>query len=162
MGTRFLITQESPVPMHVKQLYTQQGLDDTVVTDRIDGFSQRVLRNATLQRIQASHGPRRLVDSVRLSLAFRRVTGMGPMEMARSGLRLRKTHQMSLAQTLMAANAPTLVRTALVDGDPEHGIMPTGQVVGMINDIPTCAELLERIVREAADTIDRLCGGGRT
>lgn len=160
MGTRFLVTQESPVPMHVKQHYVARALDDTVVTDHIDGFPQRVLRNPALERIEKAHGARRMVDSVRLSLAFRRLSGMGPAAMARSGFGLRRTHGLSMAQTMMAANAPTLVRTALVEGDAEHGIMPTGQVVGLIDDVPTVAELIERIVREAAEILDRLCTGG--
>ena len=161
MGTRFLVTQESPVPAHVKRLYTEHKLEDTVVTDRIDGFPQRVIVNGTLRRIQRATGPRRLAESVRLSMAFRKVSGMGPAEMARAGLRMRSTHKLSLAQTLMAANAPTLVRTALVDGHPEDGIMPTGQVVGMIHDVPPVAELIERIVGEATLTIERLCSGVR-
>jgi NAD(P)H-dependent flavin oxidoreductase YrpB (nitropropane dioxygenase family) len=92
MGTRFMITEESPVPMHVKQLYTRQELESTVVTDRIDGFPQRVLVNRTVQRIQRSYGPRRVAESVRLSLAFRRATGMGPLEMARTGVGMRRVH----------------------------------------------------------------------
>jgi NAD(P)H-dependent flavin oxidoreductase YrpB (nitropropane dioxygenase family) len=82
---------------------------------------------------------------------------MGPLEMARTGMGMRRVHGLSVAQTMMAANAPALVRTALVDGDPEHGVMPTGQVVGLIDDVPSCAELIERVVREAVDTVDRLC-----
>ncbi len=162
MGTRFLVTQESPVPAHVKQLYTEHKLEDTVVTDRIDGFPQRVIANDTLRSIQRATGARRLARSVRLSMSFRKISGLGPLEMARAGLRMRSTHKLSFAQTLMAANAPTLVRRALVDGHPEDGIMPTGQVVGMIHDVPPVAELVERIVREATETIDRLCSGVRS
>jgi NAD(P)H-dependent flavin oxidoreductase YrpB (nitropropane dioxygenase family) len=158
MGTRFLVTEESPVPMHVKQHYVAQPLESTVVTDHIDGFPQRVLRNPALERIERARGARRLAGSVRLSLAFRRITGMGPLGMARSGLGMRRAHGLSMAQTMMAANAPTLVRTALVEGDAERGIMPTGQVVGMIADVPPVAELIERIVAEAVAILDRLCG----
>jgi NAD(P)H-dependent flavin oxidoreductase YrpB (nitropropane dioxygenase family) len=158
MGTRFLVTQESPVPMHVKQHYVAQPLEGTAVTEHIDGFPQRVLRNATFARIERAHGGRRFVDSVRLSLQFRRLAGMGPLALARSGLGMRRAHGLSMAQTLMAANAPTLVRTALVEGDAEHGIMPTGQVVGMISDVPAVAELIERIMGEASEVLDRLCG----
>ena len=35
------------------------------------------------------------------------------------------------------------------DGDPDYGIWSAGQVQGLIHDIPTCAELISRIVREA-------------
>lgn len=34
--------------------------------------------------------------------------------------------------------------------------MATGQVVGMIDDLPSCEELISRIVREASEVLDRL------
>jgi nitronate monooxygenase len=39
------------------------------------------------------------------------------------------------------------------NGDPDHGIWTAGQIVGLINDIPTCEVLVKRIVQEAEDTI---------
>jgi NADH:quinone reductase (non-electrogenic) len=38
-------------------------------------------------------------------------------------------------------------------GDADHGIWSAGQVQGLIHDIPTCAELVSRIVREAETII---------
>jgi NAD(P)H-dependent flavin oxidoreductase YrpB (nitropropane dioxygenase family) len=44
-------------------------------------------------------------------------------------------------------------------GDPDYGIWSAGQVQGLIHDIPTCAELIHRIVREAEEIITgRLAG----
>ena len=45
------------------------------------------------------------------------------------------------------------MRKALIDGDDEAGVVPIGEVVGRINDTPSCSELIERIVGEAEDTI---------
>ena len=56
----------------------------------------------------------------------------------------------------MAANAPIYTRATLVDGRLDAGILPTGQVVGRIDELPTVAELLERIVSEAEASLDRL------
>ncbi|MES2258467.1 MAG: nitronate monooxygenase family protein [Pseudomonadota bacterium] len=44
---------------------------------------------------------------------------------------------------------------ALRAGDPEGGIITAGMVVGLINDIPTCAVLLERMVAEARQQLRR-------
>jgi NAD(P)H-dependent flavin oxidoreductase YrpB (nitropropane dioxygenase family) len=44
-----------------------------------------------------------------------------------------------------------MIRAALVDGDPIGGVLPSGQVVGSIGDEPTVAELMARIMAEAAD-----------
>ena len=53
----------------------------------------------------------------------------------------------------MAANTPMLLKAAMVDGRPDLGVMASGQVVGVIDDLPTCEELIGRIVKEAAETI---------
>ena len=39
-------------------------------------------------------------------------------------------------------------RNAMKTGDVDAGIVSAGMVIGLINDIPTCSELIERIVRE--------------
>jgi NAD(P)H-dependent flavin oxidoreductase YrpB (nitropropane dioxygenase family) len=57
---------------------------------------------------------------------------------------------------LMAANAPILAKTAMQDGDPVHGYLPSGSVAGVIGDRPTCAEVIERIEAEALATLRRL------
>ena len=36
------------------------------------------------------------------------------------------------------------------------GVMASGQVVGLIEDLPSCAELIERIMAEAETTLKRL------
>ena len=55
-----------------------------------------------------------------------------------------------------AANAPMLAKKAMTDGDPIHGYLPGGSVAGVINDRPTCAELVERIMEEAERTLKSL------
>ena len=44
-------------------------------------------------------------------------------------------------------------REVLDKGDMEHGIWTAGMVIGLINDIPTCDELVSRIVAEAEEVI---------
>jgi nitronate monooxygenase len=49
-------------------------------------------------------------------------------------------------------------RQVYEQGDTELGIWSAGMVQGLINDIPTVAELVERIVREAAELIQARLG----
>ncbi|MFT0170438.1 NAD(P)H-dependent flavin oxidoreductase [Paraburkholderia mimosarum] len=49
---------------------------------------------------------------------------------------------------------------AFVTGDVEGGAFPAGIVTGLIHDLPTCAELIERIVKEAAAIAQRQLGFG--
>ncbi|KAL6892834.1 hypothetical protein HDV57DRAFT_200445 [Trichoderma longibrachiatum] len=44
-------------------------------------------------------------------------------------------------------------KEVFINGDPEHGVWTTGQVMGLIHDIPTCAELVARIEKEAESTL---------
>jgi NAD(P)H-dependent flavin oxidoreductase YrpB (nitropropane dioxygenase family) len=49
-----------------------------------------------------------------------------------------------------------LLRAAMVDGRNDLGVMASGQVVGVIDDLPSCAELIDRIMREARETLGKL------
>jgi NAD(P)H-dependent flavin oxidoreductase YrpB (nitropropane dioxygenase family) len=50
-----------------------------------------------------------------------------------------------------------LLQRAIVQGHPSEGIMASGQVAGRLDDLPTCAELVARIVREAEASIEASC-----
>jgi len=45
MGSRFIVTQEAPVPLHVKQYLVDKTETDTVVTDNFTGVRCRVIQN---------------------------------------------------------------------------------------------------------------------
>jgi NAD(P)H-dependent flavin oxidoreductase YrpB (nitropropane dioxygenase family) len=156
MGTRFLLTAESPVAQITKQRYLEATVTDTVVTRAVDGLPQRLIRNEVVASLESGGAVQRYLRSFRSALAYRKLTGASLQELLRSGLTLRSSEKLSRSQVLMAANAPILVRTALIEGKPSEGVIPTGQVAGLINDLPTCAELIERIMAEADATLDRL------
>ncbi len=50
--------------------------------------------------------------------------------------------------------AGTRGRAAMSEGDVDGGIWTAGQVIGLINEIPSCQELLDGIVQEAEDIIN--------
>ncbi|HEX6418673.1 MAG TPA: nitronate monooxygenase [Acidimicrobiales bacterium] len=156
MGTRFLLTAESRVPDGIKARYLGAGVTDTVVTTALDGAPQRVIRTATVERLERSPALTRLPRAVRSALAFRRLTGTPLRDLVREGLAMHRNQDLTWSQVAMAANAPMLIKAALVDGRPEAGVLPTGQVTGVIGELPAVAELVERIAAEAAATLDRL------
>ena len=45
------------------------------------------------------------------------------------------------------------------EGKVDHGVWSAGMVVGLINDVPSCAELVSRIVSEAEDIIAKRLAG---
>jgi NAD(P)H-dependent flavin oxidoreductase YrpB (nitropropane dioxygenase family) len=72
---------------------------------------------------------------------------------------MHRSQELSLRQVVMAANTPMLLKAAMVDGRPDLGVMASGQVVGLIDDLPTCAELIDRIMIDADRVLRRLTGG---
>ncbi|HJR18901.1 MAG TPA: nitronate monooxygenase [Actinomycetota bacterium] len=156
MGTRFLLTRESPVPEAVKTFYLSKAVTDTVVTTKIDGVPHRVLRTAFVEQLERSGAATGLLRALRNAVAFRKLTGTPLRAMLREGIAMRRTLELSWAQVLMAANTPMMLRAAMVEGDLRYGVMASGQVVGVIDDLPGVAELIERIVREAEGTLGRL------
>jgi len=124
MGTRFLLTSDSPVPDAVKRLYLAAGLDGTVVTTRVDGVPHRVLRTRMVDRLVSEGMAGGLVRTVR--------------------------------SRRLAATAPVLLRAAMVDGRTDLGLMSSGQVAGLLEDLPSCGELIGAIMRDAETCLDRM------
>ncbi len=155
MGTRFLLTAESKVPDAVKSVYLGTPVTGTVVSSSIDGKPQRVIRTGLVDSLESARLTR-LVRAAVNAWRFRGLTGMSMAAMLREGLAMRRSQRLTWSQTAMAANAPMLTRATMVDGDIDAGILPTGQCVGVVEDLPTCAELIERIVGEAVVALDRL------
>ena len=158
MGTRFLLTQESQVPDNVKQIYLQTNLRGTVVTTAIDGYPQRVIRTDLIQGLERAGALSALSRSIRHALNFRRTIGACVGEFFREGLAMRRTQKLTWPQLAMAANAPMMTRATMVEGRPEAGILPTGQVTGRIESLPTVEALLVSIMEDAEQTLARLRG----
>jgi NAD(P)H-dependent flavin oxidoreductase YrpB (nitropropane dioxygenase family) len=159
MGTRFLLTSDSAVSEAVKQVYLGKGVTDTVVTREVDGMPHRVLRTDLVEQLEKSKPVTRLARSARNAVAFQKLSGTPWRELVREGLAMRKNAEMTWSQVVMAANTPMLLKAAMVDGRPDLGVMASGQVVGLLEDLPSCADLLDRITREASETLTRLGGG---
>jgi NAD(P)H-dependent flavin oxidoreductase YrpB (nitropropane dioxygenase family) len=156
MGTRFLLTQESTVPDEVKKVYLGTPVTGTVVTRAVDGAPQRVVRTELVTHLERAGRLTAMPRAARNAMAFSRQTGESMAALLREGLALKKSSELSWAQVVMAANAPMMTKAALVDGRTDVGVLPTGQVVGTIDELPTVAELVSRVVTEANSALERL------
>jgi len=155
MGTRFLLTQDSTVPDAVKQRYLEADLNGTVVTAKVDGMPHRMLRTELVEEVEETSALRRLGPTARRTLDFKRMSGMSWRQLASDGRAMRKEQGRSLAQMTLAANTPMMLKAGLVEGDTDAGVLASGQVVGVIDDLPTCEQLVERVVTEAAACLRR-------
>jgi NAD(P)H-dependent flavin oxidoreductase YrpB (nitropropane dioxygenase family) len=156
MGTRFLLTSDSPVADAVKQAYLASDVTSTVVTTRADGVPHRLLRTPLTERLERAGRVSGLLRSARSAAAFRRASGLGWPALLREGRAMRRGTGLTWGQVLMAANTPVLLRATMADGRPEAGLMPAGQVAGLIEDLPSCAELITRIMADAEQRLSSL------
>jgi NAD(P)H-dependent flavin oxidoreductase YrpB (nitropropane dioxygenase family) len=156
MGTRFLLTRESPVPESTTSRYLAASPADVFVTNEIDGMPQRVVGNELVRRLEAGTGLGKLLAALRSGLQYRRISGATVPELLRSAFAMQQNERLSRAQVLMAANAPMLARKAMSEGDPVNGYLPGGTVAGVLDDRPSCGELIERIMEEAERTLKAL------
>lgn len=162
MGTRFLLTQESRVPDAVKAEYLETPVTGTVVTTHIDGYPQRVIRTKFVEHLEGTGRLMAYPRAAANALKFQRLTGTSIRDLLTEGRAMVKNQGLSWSQVALAANAPMLTKATMVDGDLEVGILPTGQVVGVIEELPTVAELVGRVMAEAEAVLGRLGEAGPT
>ena len=160
MGTRFLLTQESPVPEATKQVYLATPPDKIVVSTKLDGLPQRMIANDYLGRLMNASQVGLLLRAVLNGMAFTRLTGGSLIGMMGTAWKTWRAGHASFGQTLMAANAPMMIQEAMVKGHPDRGILPSGQVAGLITDLPSTADLIDRIMAEANDAARRVAALG--
>lgn len=160
MGTRFLLTSDSTVPDAVKARYLAAAVKDVTVTRDVDGLPHRMLRTPLVDSLENTGRTRRLLRAVRHAAAFRGLSGLTWRQLLRDGLALRHGRNLTWSQVLLAANTPMLLRSAMVDGRTDVGVMASGQVAGVIDDLPSCAELVDRVMAEAREIIGALPGTG--
>ncbi|WP_109806326.1 NAD(P)H-dependent flavin oxidoreductase [Sphingosinithalassobacter portus] len=159
MGTRFLMTAESPVPAAPKAAYARAGTGDIIVSTKVDGLPQRMIRNPLLGRIEKSGKLAMWRRAIEAGLEMKRQTGMSWGETLAAARNMTAHGDMPLAQAMLAAAAPMMIQRAVVSGDAENGLMATGLVAGRLDDLPGCAALIASIETEARARIAALTRG---
>ena len=157
MGTRFLMTRDSPVPDTTKAYYL--AVNDTAkirVSYAVDGMPQRHIDNPYLLRLEAASALGRVMTALQCAWKWKARTGMTTGFMVKTAAKALREDGMSVAQTLMAANAPVVIQRSIVDGRPDEGVLPSGQVAAAIGELQSCAEVIDGIVRQARARLDAL------
>jgi NAD(P)H-dependent flavin oxidoreductase YrpB (nitropropane dioxygenase family) len=117
-----------------------------------------VIRTRLIEQLEKASPLLRFPRAALNALSLMKVTGTSLPELIEEGMAMKQSQELSWSQLAMAANAPMLTKASMVDGKVEAGILPTGQVAGVIDEIPSVAELLQRIMAEAETTLERLGG----
>ena len=129
MGTRFMVTREAPIHEKVKQKMVDASELDTSLIYRSLRNTARVFKNSIAQQV---------LDRPH-SADWRVQIEAQPGDTKFEDIQ-------SLVQGVKG-------RELFEGGDLDKGIWSAGMVVGLIDDIPTCEELITRIVAEAEQII---------
>jgi len=128
LGTRFVAVRESNAHPNYQQALVEAKETDTIVVERTIGRPARVLKGQAADKIL----------QVEQDLEKEQVA---PDE------RLRRLLPFILGH---------VNHRAALDGELDEGFVWAGQVVGLISDVPTSKELIERIVIEAQEVVRRM------
>ena len=156
MGTRFLLTRESAPPAVTKERYLAADVAEIRISRKLDGLPQRMVMNETLARLERSGRLALLARGIANGWRFRAEAGASIREFATSAWSMVRNGGLTLSQALMAANAPMIIRKSMVHGRPSEGVLPGGQVAGLIDDLPTCDALVAGIMADAQARIAAL------
>jgi NAD(P)H-dependent flavin oxidoreductase YrpB (nitropropane dioxygenase family) len=150
MGTRFLMTSDSPVPQATLQRYIDCRDPGAIIrSTAMDGLPQRMIMNEVLIELEKAGPLKKLLLAVKNGLAFRKHTGASLIGLLKSAIAMHRDDGLTPAQAIMSANAPMIIQKAMVDGEPARGVLPSGQVAGVIDELISCEELINEIVTEA-------------
>lgn len=151
MGTRLMVTKESPLHENYKKLALEKQVYDTIFSKRFDGILCRVMRTDAAERAikKGLSWPAAYFNS----RDFAKMVNMPHSKLLVGALLSGYSNAKQLAYM---ANAFKAIRVATEEGDSRRGVLPVGQVQGLIHDQPTVAELFERMEREAQKAQDKV------
>lgn len=150
MGTRFLMSRESPTPASTLERYLRVKDPQQVrVTLAVDGMRHRMIDNAFINRLENASGLGRLLIALRSAWSWKQQTGMSGAHMLAVLLKVLREEPKALAQAVMAANQPVLLKRSMQDGRPDEGILPSGQVAAAIDQLASCETIISEIVAQA-------------
>ncbi|MBW1985048.1 MAG: nitronate monooxygenase [Deltaproteobacteria bacterium] len=145
MGTRFMATKECPTHPNVKQ----------AVLAATDTSTIAVRHGSPAKATGQNTGDRGFVEERRGSVRML-INDYMKRIMTEKGADL--TFDSALEASDEQESNPESNRTvaAFVHGDLEKNSITVGQGSGLIHDVPSCKELIERIVHEAEPVLERL------
>ncbi|MGQ9842677.1 MAG: NAD(P)H-dependent flavin oxidoreductase [Spirochaetota bacterium] len=144
MGTRLSMTKESPLHTKTIEAQLKAGIEDTIYSNRFDGIYCRVLKTKAAERAirKGMNLPLAAIESFKIA----KMMNMPYFKLA-LGVMLQGPKMM--IQLAHFATAFDKIKVATEKGDLDYGVQLIGQCQGLINDVPTVKEVIERTVKEA-------------
>jgi len=147
MGTRFMLTRECDMHEKAKEISLKAGMEDTLCSDKIDGLPGRWLKNpAAIKMAESRPSPFQALSS---AIRIKRMIDVPFYKLLLGGLKQRGIQD--LARQALGLKG---LQVAIENGDLETGVLPISQAIGLMKDLPTCEELIERTVAEAEERVE--------
>lgn len=157
MGTRFLLTCDAPTPKVTQQRYLDTNdVADIRISTAVDGMRHRMINNPFIDELERSSGMKRLWLALSNAHKWKQETGMTFTHMLKVFFKGFREDPTAVATLIMSANQPMLIQKSMVDGKPDAGILPSGQVAAVIDDLPSVETLINEIITQADSCIEQL------
>jgi len=157
MGTRFLMTSDSGVPEATLARYlATKDAEQIRISLLVDGMPQRMIPNEYLAMLEKASPLKRVRIALQLALQWKAQTGMTTGHALSVLWQALREDPSSVAQTVMAANAPMLLQRSMVEGKPAEGVMSAGQVAALIGKLDSCQDVIHGIVAQAQQRYQHL------
>ncbi len=147
MGTRFMLTKECQMHEKAKERCLEATSEDTICSEKIDGLPGRWLK--TPAAIKLAEGRPSFLQALASALQIKRMIDVPFFKLLFGGLKQRGVQD--LARQALSISG---LRIAIENGDLDNGVLPISQAIGLMKDLPTCKDLIERIVREAQELLE--------
>lgn len=143
MGTRWAATRESPVHATTKEVIVHKQVEETIYSANFDSMPCRVMatphaKNVTRKKLNPVRAVWRALQAARENK--RPLLGI-----------LKDVFKMGFADALKVTffgAAVLQIKRATIEGDLNRGVQLIGQVQGLVHDVPTVAELTQRVMQE--------------
>ncbi|MCK6387736.1 MAG: nitronate monooxygenase, partial [Zoogloea sp.] len=109
----------------------------------------RMIDNPFIRRLEAASPLGRLRIALKSAWQWKQQTGMSLGHMVDVLRRAIREDAGAVSQTVMSANQPVLLQRSMVEGFPDEGILPSGQVAAAIGELKSARQVIEEIASEA-------------
>ena len=155
MGTRFMLSKESVAHANMKQRCFNSTEEDTLYSDVFDGLPSRVLKTKAAEDMLKNGFP--LFSAISSAIKVKNLLKLSIWDFMRTSLGMMKAEEKrNLLDQARFANAVILSERAIYDGKVDNGLVLAGQSCGLIDDMPSCKEILDGTVAQAEEILKGL------
>ncbi|MBN1383027.1 MAG: nitronate monooxygenase [Deltaproteobacteria bacterium] len=153
MGTRFMLTRESLLHENFKQLCLEASEQDTLYDTVFDGMPGRALKSKGAIVLTKRGFP--VIDAFKGAMQIKNMLKLSMAQFVGLSFKMMSADDESSplwVQARQAAGVPKHLK-GMYEGDKEEGVLFAGQCIGDIHDLPTCVELIDRVIKEAQEAV---------